>query len=383
MSPSARPSDLPPDTAIDGPGSFRVEGSPIHTRALEIEVSQADDGRLRATGVILDLRKFGFVPTGGELQTSGFIHHMSLDARIDPSTSILESIEPAQAVVAFEAGPRTGGESCRDSIGRLRGLAGTRLDEAFSKTLAATYGGALGCSHLLTLAHLLAATVPKAIAWENAARAARPAVRERGERILKRSLVLDGFDLDDGAALDVAMQLNDVFTAPFSLVGSPLDRFGRQHEVRVLARVDMKDVTLASIRGQERERAGVPIAAGGWLSRDAVLAPLVGGPAIYGLGRNVRAHLGAGPAHATLRDTLQHFAPGLIQCLAAFAHRMVEGGGGVGEEPSILQLGGLPDSCYIWREGGPGMRMREEAQRAGGLSKPTTSPANGAEGADR
>jgi hypothetical protein len=380
--PDASPSDLPPDD-VDRPDSFRVEGSPIHTRALEIDVSQADDGRLRATGVILDLRKFGFVPTGGELQVSGFIHHMSLDARIDPSTSILESIEPAQAVVAFEAGPRTGGESCRDSIGRLRGLAGTRLDEAFSKTLAATYGGALGCSHLLTLAHLLAATVPKAIAWENDARALRPAVRERGERILKRSLVLDGFDLDGGARLDVAMQLNDVFTAPFSLVGRPLERFARQHEVRVLARVDMADATLASIRAQERERAGTPIAAGGWRSRDAVLAPLVGGPAIYGLGRSVREHLGAGPAHATLRDTLQHFAPGLIQCLAAFAHRMVESGGAIGEEPSILQLGGLPDSCYIWREGGPGMRMREEAQRAGGMSDPTTATANAEEGEDR
>lgn len=382
MSPHpVHPSDLPRDDAVEGIDPFRVEGSPIHTRALEIDVARAEDGLLRATGTILDLRKFGFVPTGGELQTSGFIHHMSLDARIDPSTSVLESIEPAQAVVAFEAGPRTGGESCRDSTFRLRGLAGTRLDDAFSKTLAATYGGALGCSHLLTLAHLLAATVPKAIAWEDEARAARPAPRARGERILKRSLTLDGFDLDGGASLDVAMQLNDVFTAPFALVDRPLDRFDRQHEVRVLARVDMKDASLASIRAWERERTGAPLPAGGWRSRDGVLGPLVGGPAIYGLGRSVRAHLGEDPAHATLRDTLQHFAPGLIQCLAAFAHRMVEGGGGSGpgEEPSILQLGGLPDSCYIWRAGGPGMRMREEAQRSGRRA----DPASRAEGADR
>lgn len=355
----------------DDPGdrldAFRAEGHPIHTRALEIEVLQADGGRLRATGSILDLRKFGFVPTGGELQTSGLIHHMSLDARIDPRTQILESLEPAQAVVAFEAGPRTGGESCRDSIGRLRGLAGARLDEAFTKTLAATYGGALGCSHLLTLAHLLVATVPRAIAWEQQARATHPARREPGERILKRSLVLDGFELTSGGAIDVALQLNDVFTGPFALVDRPLDRFARQHEVRVLARVDMKDVSLASIGARERERIGAPLSAGGWQSRDALLAPLVGGPAIYGLGRSVREHLGDDPAHAALRDTLQHFAPGLIQCLAAFAHRMVEGGGGLGEGPSILQLGGLPDSCYIWRADGPGLRMRDAARRQGGL----------------
>lgn len=359
------------DDSVERIGEFRAEGHPIHTRALEIEVCREERGLLRATGTILDLRKFGFVPTGGELQTSGFIHHMSLDARIDPRTGILESLEPAQAVVAFEAGPRTGGESCRDTLGRLRGLAGTRLDEAFTKTLAATYGGALGCSHLLTLAHLLAATVPRAIAWEQQARAVRPAVRQPGERILKRSLVLDGFELAGGAAIDVAMQLNDVFTGPFALVERPLDRFARQHEVRLLARVDMQDVTISSIAAHERERIGAPLAPGGWQSRDAWLAPLVGGPAIYGLGRSVREHLGDDPARAALRDTLQHFAPGLIQCLAAFAHRMVEGGSGLGDGPSILQLGGLPDSCYIWRADGPGLRMRDAARRAGGLAGPT------------
>ena len=51
----------------------------------------------------------------------------------------------------------------------------------------------------------------------------------------------------------------------------------------------------------------------------------------------------------------------------ALAHRMVEGGGGLGDGPSILQLGGLPDSCYIWRADGPGLRMRDAARRAGGM----------------
>jgi hypothetical protein len=262
--------------------------------------------------------------------------------------------------VPFEAGPRTGGESCRDSIGRLRGLAGERLDADFAKKLSGAYGGPLGCSHLLTLAHLLATTAPRAIAWEAAARSGMPARREDGERLFKRMLVLDGFELDDARRIDVAVQLSDFFTRPFALVDGPLDRFARQHEVRVLARVDMADMSFESIGARERARTTVGPGAPGWASHDGLLASFVGGPAVGGLARLVRDRIPSGDAHAALRDALRNLAPGLIQCLAASAHRMVEGGG-AGGSAAILQFGGLPDSCYIWRDGGPGMRMRDTA----------------------
>ena len=61
-------------------------------------------------------------------------------------------------------------------------------------------------------------------------------------------------------------------------------------------------------------------------------------------------------------DALLNIAPGLIQCMAAMAHRLVEGRGSgepdAHDQPMILQLGGLSDSCYIWRAGGPGNRLR-------------------------
>lgn len=355
---------MPPDEPVaDRIEDFRAVGHPIHTRSLELEVAHDRVDRLHVRGTIIDLRKLGFVPTGGDLQTAGVIHDMSLDAHVEASSATLQRLEPSQAVVPFEANPRTGGESCRDSIGRLRALAGARLDEAFSRRLSDAYGGPLGCSHLLTLAHLLAATVPRAIAWERAARAASPAEREPGERILKRSVVLDGFELDDGKAMDVALQLSDVFTHPFADVERPLDRFARQHEVRVLARVEMAGMRLSSIAARERVREGAHLEAGGWESRDEVVAAFVGGPAVAGLTRLVRERLGDLPGLETLRVTLQNLAPGLIQCLAASAHRMVEGGVAEGEGPAILQFGGLPDSCYVWRAGGPGMRLRDAARR--------------------
>lgn len=65
---------------------FAPSGLPLHTRTLVIEAVRGERGRVRLDGVILDLRKVGFVPTGGDLQTAGFIHHMKLRVELDPAT---------------------------------------------------------------------------------------------------------------------------------------------------------------------------------------------------------------------------------------------------------------------------------------------------------
>ena len=345
----------------------RADSLPIHTRSLEVEVFQPEPGRALARGRIIDLRKFGFVPTGGDLQSAGVIHNMSLEVEVDVASRVALRVEPAQAVVPFEASERTGGESCRDSIHRLRELSGERLDDAFSKKISSVYGGPLGCSHLLSLTHLMSTSVTRALDWEQAARGQRPAEREPGERLFKRCIVLDGFEVLDGRFMDVTVQFGDVFSAPYEAVDVPLDRFARQHEVRLFGRVDMSNITFAALELRERERAGRPLSPDGWVDRDALALPFVGGPAIYGLARQIDEQVGGAPERAAIRDTLRSFAPGMIQCMAAFAARMFEGdvtsGGALGEGPSILQLGGQADSCYIWREGGPGMRSRSEIAR--------------------
>jgi hypothetical protein len=339
---------------------FSASGHPVHTRSLEVEIEQAEDGRIRAGGRILDLRKHGFVPTGGDLQMSGFIHNMMLDAWVDPETRVLEILEPTQPVVAFEASAHTGGESCRDIAHHLRDLAGERLDDGFAKKLSGVFGGPLGCSHLLTLAQLLASTLRAVLDLE--AVVARHHVRDPGERIFKRSLVLDGLEQDDGARMAITVQQNDVHTTPFSQVTSPLDRFRHQHEVRVLAHVDMQTMTFVDITGDERTRDRVGLAGMSWQSRAEVLSPLVGQPALHGLGRSLLERFGGDSARPELLDAMLNLAPGLIQCMAAMAHRIVEnrqkGAPDTPGGPSILQLGGLPDSCYLWRAGGPAQRQR-------------------------
>ncbi|MDG2050994.1 MAG: DUF2889 domain-containing protein [Myxococcota bacterium] len=343
---------------------FQLQGHPIHTRCLEVTVNQPERGRVQAQGRILDLRKFGFVPTGGDLQSAGVIHDMSIQAEVSMENRVIERFEPLQQVVPFEASSRTEGESCRDSIHRLRGLVGASLDTSLSKNLSRAYGGALGCSHLLTLSHLLSTTLTRALDWEADARRQRPGAREANERLFKRSVLIDGFDLEAGQGMEITVQLGDLLTEPYSIADGSLSRFARHHEVRGHARIDMGQMSLASLGLWERERVGLPLQPDGWVDRGALVAPLVGGPAIRGLAHRVDEHIGLGSERSALRDTLRNLAPGAIQCMAAYAHRVVEGAGGaaaLGDGPSILQFGGLPDSCYIWREGGPGMRSRSES----------------------
>jgi Protein of unknown function (DUF2889) len=340
---------------------FRASGLPLHTRTLSVEAWRSAGERLRVAGVVLDLRKCGFVPTGGELQTAGFIHHMQLVLEIDAATASIERLETAQPTVAFEASAVTGGTSCRDPAPRLQALVGERLDAGFVRRVASAFGGPLGCSHLLTLAQLMGASVPRFLATA-------PALREFevGERVAKRSLFLDGFERSDGG-LDVALQLSDFSTRPRRAVHGPLDRLASQHELRLLARIDAGVSRLEALDARERIRDPGSLGSAAWRCRADAVSGLVGGPALRGLAARVLAALGDAPQEEPLRSALLNLAPGVIQCLAALSNRLLAqlSAGGTkppGRLPRALSVGGTPDSCYMWRSDGPLARLRGAAE---------------------
>ena len=93
------------------PGTLEARGQPVHTRVAEIELFAAEAGKLRVRGSIIDLRKHGFIPTGGRLQTSGVIHQMGIEAVVDSTSRVIESLASSQPVVAFEASKMSDGES--------------------------------------------------------------------------------------------------------------------------------------------------------------------------------------------------------------------------------------------------------------------------------
>jgi len=338
---------------------FTPGGLPLHTRTLVVDAFRAEDGRVRLEGVILDLRKVGFVPTGGELQSAGFIHHMKLALELEPASLRIERVETAQPTVAFEPSAASGGDCCRDPAPRLQALVGEAAGAGFARRLADVFGGALGCSHLLTLAQLVGSSVPRLLAG------AELGARAPGERIARRALFLDGFEPADGA-LEIAIQLSEFRLRPAAEVAFPLDRLARQHEVRVLARLDRALTTLVALDAAERERGVETLDAAPWRSRRESVAALEGGPALRGLAARVRTALGDAPAEAPLRDALLNLAPGVIQCLAAFSHRLVArlaGASAPATLPRELSVGGYPDSCYMWRSDGPLARARAAAAR--------------------
>ena len=347
---------MPQEEGSGSGSAFSEMGQPVHGRSLEIEIFEHGPDRVKVKGVIVDLRKQGFVPTGGDLQASGIIHHMLLDAVVRRSDLMLESLEPRQPIVAYEPSEVTEGESCRDIAWRIPELAGRPLDASFARWLQAGFGGPLGCSHLLALAHLLAAATSPALSLDSGLFPAGSAKRKEGERIFKRSLVLDGFEWMDSGRLRIMAVLNDIHTRPQKEVEDLQDRLAFQREIRFRADIGMPSMSFDGLQGEQRERTSM--VAGQWEDLTPLLAPLVGVGAMRGLSHRVLELFSEQPEQQPLQDVLLSVGPALIQCLGSMAGRMAENQSGPASAP-ISALGGMSDSCYLWRVGGPGLRNRE------------------------
>jgi hypothetical protein len=325
-----------------------LRGHPLHTRCLSITLVQRADGRLDVHGEIVDLRKRGFVPVAGDLQPSGVVHHMLLDGEVDPRAATLDTITLRQPAVAFEASAVTAGESCRDPADRIHALAGARLDDGFARRLGAEIGGPRGCSHVLTLGHLLGSTVAWALGRDRELFGEQPQ-RRPGERVLRRDVVVDGAESDDRNIL-LGLQLTELHCAPAPAIARPMDRFGASLEIRGLATVDLGRYAFGPVELAERWRTAADPQAG-WRDRADVAARLPGVSLMRGVSAALRECLGDTRADRPIQDGLLMLAPTLIQVFAAlspdrWSERALREGWLVG-------LGGQPDSCWMWRRGGP------------------------------
>src|SRR5262245_59866793 len=340
-------------------------GHPLHTRALSITFAQRADGRLDVHGELLDLRKRGFVPVGGDLQPSGIIHHMLLDGIVDPQAAVLDSVRAAQPSVAFEPTAVTGGESCRDPIAAVEALAGASLDSTFPRRVGDAIGGPRGCNHILTLAHLLGSTAAWALERDHALHGTAVA-RAPGQRVYRRDLIVGGHEAPDNV-LVLGMQSTDLHLRPAPAVGSPMQRFAGAHEVRALATVDLRTFTISSVEAAERRRDRETLRDATWQMRDDVATALVGERLGAGITRIVLDRFAA-PADRPLQDGLLMLAPTLVQCMAALSEARAMGNAA---KPTVIGMGGLVDSCYMWRADGA-LARRRAADGAAAPSRPGT-----------
>jgi hypothetical protein len=341
---------------------------------LSLVVSQRAGARWSARGDVLDLRKVGFVPMTSDIQPAGIIHQMSIDLGIDSASGEIERIEVEQPVVAIEPSPVSRGECCRDPADRLQALAGERIDAAFPKRLSGAFGGPLGCSHLLTLFQAMAAGIARARSLEKEFGERHGASRGEGERLFRRAVFVDGFEAADHS-LTLALQQSDFHTRPDALCREPLDRLAGEWDVRAFARVEGPAMSLAQLELSERSRDGANVGSASWSDRSERLGALEGVPILPGLARRLFALLGDSEGDALLLDAMLQLAPAHVQVLAAVMDRWYAERGDASEAsgkaarpadvPEVGSIGGMPDSCYMWRRDGPltGLRPANGAVR--------------------
>jgi len=346
-------------------GRLAARGQPLHTRSLTLVLRAAPEGGALVRGDIIDLRKTGFVPMPDGIQPAGIIHHMLIEARVSADRT-LEELETSQPAVAVEPSALSGGECCRDPAPRLQALVGRRFDTEFAAALSKNFGGALGCSHLLTLFHLLASALPLAFEEEAAVLRESAAARRAGEWFFRRSVFVDGYEPEEGA-LQLAVQLADFHSRPEAAAANRLDHFAGQREVRVGCDIDLGKVGIRTLSALERTRTRDTLGSARWRDSSARLARFVGRPVMPGLGAALRGEFGSENESRLLLDALLQLAPGFVQCMPALTDRMVaqlarKPGGASGEGrrpiPDFLALGGATDSCYMWRAGGPLLQVR-------------------------
>ncbi len=333
---------------------------PIHTRTLDVEVCEAGDGDWDARGELVDLRKSGFVPVAGDLQMSGLLHHMRLRARLDSGTGTLKEIAAEQPAVAFEPSGLSRGESCRDPIGSIEALAGASVASAWSDRLNDAIGGPRGCTHILTLARLLIATLASVVTREQTLGAAP---RRAGERIFHRSVSFDGRQRSDGL-LELAFQLTDVYFAPVDEIAPPMARFADQVEIRGAAMIELRDLSLQELRVAQRRRGPDDFESAAWVSLEKEVSTFIGEPVARGMGRRVLERFADLAQGTPLVVVLLDLTPAMFQCVASLA---TQSAARAVRDPSVFFSGGQADSCYMWRKEGA-FDLARERERVRGRS---------------
>jgi hypothetical protein len=333
-----------------------------------IELSERADGALRLWGQVIDLRKASFVPMVDDLHTAGLIHLMTLDLKVDRDSRRIDALVVDQPRVAIDAAEKTEGQSCRDVQPRLQELVGLCLDADFPTALQRIFGGPRGCTHLLTLLHLMASSIPPALDIE-----APQGRRVPEELIFRRSVFVDGHEPEEGR-LHLSVQLMDFHSAPRGDVTGGLELLALQHEARVLADVDLSNLQVIDLAAIERDRSFATMGDAPWRDEGGKVKSLVGRPVMPGFGKAVRGELGGDPDSRQLLDAVVQIAPGFVQCTPALSDRMLQAiardrakgesaGSGPSRVPGFMASGGGVNACYMWREDSPLLQITPRGNR--------------------
>jgi hypothetical protein len=153
--------------------------------------------------------------------------------------------------------------------------------------------------------------------------------------------------------LQLTAQLLDLHVAPTQAVASPMDRFAEALDVRLEAELDFPAGRISRITAAERRRTRSHLDAP-WIDRGPQTGWLVGERLAGGIAGALIARLGDAPDDRPLLDTCLNLAPAMIQCAAAMSEVWIA----ASAQHPAAGVGGLVDSCWMWRRDGALDRAR-------------------------
>jgi hypothetical protein len=133
-----------------------------------------------------------------------------------------------------------------------------------------------------------------------------------------------------------------------------------QNDARCYAVIARETLSIAELRAAIRERTAATLGEASWQTLDEEVDEFTGTAIMVGLAEKLLRRYADTPERFLLLDCLLQLAPGYVQVMAALMEKWFEPGSGSGfnqsgsdPEPSVGAIGGMADSCYIWRSGGP------------------------------
>ncbi|GAA5092760.1 DUF2889 domain-containing protein [Paenalcaligenes hermetiae] len=133
-----------------------VKRSPLHKRAVTVEVFEREDGLWDLDAVLVDTKSYDFPLFEGGVHPAGQpVHHMLLRITIDDSYTIVD------AAVQYEAAPY---KVCATIADDYRQLIGLNLLRGFRHDVRARLAGRYGCTHMTELTNVLPTAAVQGIA---------------------------------------------------------------------------------------------------------------------------------------------------------------------------------------------------------------------------
>ncbi len=320
---------------------------PLHTRMLSIRLAWGEGGALAAEGRIVDIRKRGLVPLLGKLQGPGIVHDMAVAVRLRGDDLEIESIEPRMAAYPFAPRQQTGGEACPDILGRVQGLRGAVLGDAYDARLVGEIGGPRGCFHVSTLLRLLGPAVREAVARDRDRRS-HAATPVAGTPVFARSVIIDGVR-GEGLRLALRGILFDLDYVPGADALPIEEEMAESFEANADVEIEVPEMTIAAASGRVR-RGGHAIDRPGEWTPVPRIEELAGLTMYKGYTAEVQKRFADSDQPLALQHLLFMMAPALIQCMPSLMDE-------VAWQPRRAESSrGAVDSCHMWRADGPLMR---------------------------